>query len=107
MATPFDEPDDLMLNQRVNDAMSQLSVPQNAAGAFRKMDDHTYLAMLATLQKNQPQSPVSRFNKPSPPSPQRESILDLLSRFLHPGSQTAPASPKFNQEGVEDEVIQK
>lgn len=45
----------------------------------------------------------SRFVEPPPSS----SILDLLSRFLHPGSQTAPASPKFNQEGVEDEVIQK
>lgn len=45
----------------------------------------------------------SRFVEPPKVSP----LIDLLSRFLHPGSQTAPASPKFNQEGVEDEVIQK
>lgn len=45
----------------------------------------------------------SRFVQP----PQVSPLMDLLSRFLHPGSQTAPASPKFNQEGVEDEVIQK
>lgn len=45
----------------------------------------------------------SRFIQP-PPSNQ---LLELLSRFLRPGGQTAPATPKFNMEGVEDEVIQK
>lgn len=45
----------------------------------------------------------SRFIQP-PPS---NSLIDLLSRFLRPGSQTAPATPKRNMEGVEDEVIQK
>lgn len=46
---------------------------------------------------------ASRFVEP----PQTNALLDILSRFLRPGGQTAPASPKFNQEGVEDEVIQK
>lgn len=51
-----------------------------------------------------PRPDGSRF---APETTNGGSILDLLSRFLQPGSQTAPASPRFNQEGVEDEVIQK
>ena len=51
---------------------------------------------LAGQQQQQP--------APQPPPTSAPDIMTLLSRFLHPGSQTSPATPKRNREGVEDET---
>lgn len=39
--------------------------------------------------------------------PPRNPLLEMLSRFLHSGQQTTPATPKRNLQGVEDETEMK
>lgn len=84
--------------------------PNSPFGPPPKEDPMLYLKAIERKRALEKGYPVaggahgeSRFTQP----PQTNALLDLLSRFLRPGGQTAPASPKFNQEGVEDEVIQK
>lgn len=60
-------------------------------------------AQAGTFPTSQP--PSSRFTPKADDN--TDSIIDILSRFLRPGSQTAPAAPKFNRKGVEDDTEMK
>lgn len=80
-------------------------------------DPNRMLAMIAAERKARLEAAARNGTFPvaSPPDGSRfkpdaqgqGGILDLISRFLRPGQQTTPAAPKFQQKGIEDEVIQK
>lgn len=61
---------------------------------------------LARLKKGYPvysgDPGTSRFTKP--PEAVGGSVMELLSRFLRPGQQTTPNTPRRNIEGIEEDI---